>query len=219
METVTNIIHDYTFVFDLVNILELIMSLLLLIFSGKRKWPDYIVCFYGGFLFGIIPFLVILENIFVAFIGSFILSLTIMFLQKKLNTKLYIPLEILLFKILLIVGIAFFDEQYSFNKLSFYLIVMLVSLFVFLIINIPYEVPMEQQHVIITLFALLELSGGILQFYRNDYIAFEKDLFSVKESVSLFLYLLKVDFGIFDYQELFIMCFFALLILYNGLIN
>lgn len=214
MQDIKIIIHNYTFVFDFVNMLELTLSLLLLISPKREKWHDYVLCLYGGFLFGIVPIFIISGNVFVAFIGSLIFSLILMLLQKQLKTKLYIPLEVLLFKILLIVGIMFLGEQYSFNKFNFYLLLMLASLFVFWMINLLYELPTEKQNYIIRLFALLEFSGVILQIYRNDYIAFEKDLYDIKESVSLFLYLLKVDFEIFDYQYLYIICFLALFILY-----
>lgn len=108
----------------------------------------------------------------------------------------------------------FFEEQYSLNKFDFYLLLMFVSLFAFMLINIPYELSIEKQNYIIKSFALLELSGVILQFYRNDYLAFEKDLYDIKESVSFFLFLLKIDFEIFDYQDLYIICFLTLVIVY-----
>lgn len=220
MQDIKSILHHYTFVFDFVNILELIFSLLLLI-PAKRKWHDYILCLYGGFLFGIIPFFVFFENIFAALIGSVFVSLTLVLLHRKLETKLYIPLEIFLCKALLIVGILFFEGQYLSNKFNLYLLLMLASFVAFLIINIFYEFPTEKQNYIIKLFALLELSGAILQIYRNDYVSFAKDLYDndIKGSVSLFLYLLKVDFDIFDYQYLYIMIFCSLSIIYLLFVN
>ncbi|WP_207664019.1 hypothetical protein, partial [Clostridium sp. AM49-4BH] len=59
---------------------------------------------------------------------------------------------------------------------------------------------MRQQLGLIRLFALLEISGGVIQLYKNDFLSFGKDLYDRQESVSLFLYLLRVDFWIFDYQ-------------------
>ena len=73
---------------------------------------------------------------------------------------------------------------------------------------------MRQQLGLIRLFALLEISGGVIQLYKNDFLSFGKDLYDRQESVSLFLYLLRVDFWIFDYQYLYVICFFVLLLVY-----
>lgn len=214
MEVIRKLIQDYTILFVFVNILEGILSLYLLLSPKKREWFDSVICLYGGFLFGMVPAFLILEDIFVALICCMLLSAAFIFVQNKLKTGLYLPLGILIFKILLIAGITLLADQYSSNMFGFYLKVMFVSVLVFCVINIPYEVPAEQQHCIIRLFALSQLSGAIIQFYRNDYIAFDKGLYDIKESVSFFLYLLKVDFWIFDYQYPYIMCFLVLLFIY-----
>lgn len=203
-----------TALFVVINTLDLIISMFLLFFPKKKDWQDYIICFYGGFLFGMVPLFVVLMDIAAAFVGCIFLSLLLLFLQRGLRARLYMPLGIVISKILLIAGIALFAEQYSLNMLNFYLAVLLAAVLLFLSVNMLCGVQEEWQHNIIRLFALLELSGVVLSFYRMDYTAFGKDLFSQRESVSFFLYLLKVDFEIFDYQPLYIMCFFALLFLW-----
>ena len=205
-------IHDYTILFVLINIFELIMSLILLLLK-KRDWQDYLLCFYGGFLFGMIPSFVMTENITAAFILCIVLSVVLIYIQKKYKTKLYIPLGIVTFKILLVIAITIFAEQYSFNMLKYYLIIMFVSMLLWAIINLLHELTLRQQQYVIWLLALLEFSGAMMQFYRIDYASFEKDLLS-KESIPFFLYLLKVDFWIFDYQYLYIICFFVFLFIY-----
>ena len=55
MTIIIEIIHNYTIVLELVNILVLIINLSLLLFQKKNKWYDYIILLYGGFLFGLIP--------------------------------------------------------------------------------------------------------------------------------------------------------------------
>lgn len=91
---------------------------------------------------------------------------------------------------------------------------MFISVMLFCIINLLCDYSYDRQYLVIKLFALLELSGVLIQLYRIDLTYFEKDLFDNKVSISLFLYLLKVDFWIFDYQYIYIMCFFILLLMY-----
>ena len=67
------ITESYNIFNECVNVLELIISLFLLT-SKKKEWNEYIICFYGGFLFGIIPFYVIIENIPIALTGCIFLS-------------------------------------------------------------------------------------------------------------------------------------------------
>lgn len=50
MTIIIEIIHNYTIVLELVNILVLIINLSLLLFQKKNKWYDYIILLYGGFL-------------------------------------------------------------------------------------------------------------------------------------------------------------------------
>lgn len=208
------IMQNYTIVLELVNILVLIINAVLLFFQKKRKWCDYIICLYGGFLFGMIPLFVVSGSTLAAGLGCILLTAAFIHLHNKLETRIYIPLLIIIFKILLVIGITIFEEQYSLHMFGFYLVLMFVSVFVFGIINLLHELSVRQQLGLIKLFALLEISGGVIQLYKNDLISFGKDLFDRKESVSLFLYLLRVDFGIFDYQYLYIICFLFVLFIY-----
>lgn len=214
MTIIIEIIHNYTIVLELVNILVLIINLSLLLFQKKNKWYDYIILLYGGVLFGLIPLFVVFENILVADLGCILLTVAFIYLHNKLETRIYMPLLIMIYKILLVIGITFFSEQYSLHMFDFYLILMCISVFVFGIINRLHELSMRQQLGLIRLFALLEISGGVIQLYKNDFLSFGKDLYDRQESVSLFLYLLRVDFWIFDYQYLYIICFLFVLFIY-----
>lgn len=214
MTIIIEIIHNYTIVLELVNILVLIINLSLLLFQKKNKWYDYIILLYGGFLFVLIPLFVVFENILVADLGCILLTVAFIYLHNKLETRIYMPLLIMIYKILLVIGITFFSEQYSLHMFDFYLILMCISVFVFGIINRLHELSMRQQLGLIRLFALLEISGGVIQLYKNDFLSFGKDLYDRQESVSLFLYLLRVDFWIFDYQYLYIICFLFVLFIY-----
>ncbi len=161
-----------------------------------------------------IPLFVVFENILVADLGCILLTVAFIYLHNKLETRIYMPLLIMIYKILLVIGITFFSEQYSLHMFDFYLILMCISVFVFGIINRLHELSMRQQLGLIRLFALLEISGGVIQLYKNDFLSFGKDLYDRQESVSLFLYLLRVDFWIFDYQYLYIICFLFVLFIY-----
>ena len=48
MTIIIEIIHNYTIVLELVNILVLIINLSLLLFQKKNKWYDYIILLYGS---------------------------------------------------------------------------------------------------------------------------------------------------------------------------
>ena len=172
MTIIIEIIHNYTIVLELVNILVLIINLSLLLFQKKNKWHDYIILLYGGFLFGLIPLFVVFENILVADLGCILLTVAFIYLHNKLETRIYMPLLIMIYKILLVIGITFFLEQYSLHMFDFYLILMCISVFVFGIINQLHELSMRQQLGLIRLFALLEISGGVIQLYKNDFLSF-----------------------------------------------
>lgn len=58
------------------------------------------------------------------------------------------------------------------------------------------------------------IAGAVLHFYRMDYGDFEKDLLA-GESVPFFLYLLGIDYGIYDYQDLFLFLLVGLLAAYG----
>ena len=68
----------------------------------------YIILLYGGFLFGLIPLFVVFENILVADLGCILLTVAFIYLHNKLETRIYMPLLIMIYKILLVIGITFF---------------------------------------------------------------------------------------------------------------
>lgn len=121
--------------------------------------------------------------------------------MKKIN----LPFGILLFKLILLLGITLLDEQYEMDRFGFYIMSMFLSLVAFCVINGLFDLSnVKLSYFVSGLFGILELSGAIIQFYRIDYTYFNKELFSKSGSVSFFLYLLKVDYWIFDYQYLYL---------------
>lgn len=210
MKIIVEMVYNYAFLFDLINVIALILNLLMLL-PKNRVWHDYIICFYGGFLAGIVILFVSLESIFVACFGSVCCSLLLIYLHNKFNSRIYIPFVIILFKILLVFGMTIFEKEYSLHMFHFYVILMLVSVLVFFVVTIMHKFSQRQKYYLVKLFALLETSGVIVQLYRRDYVSFVKFLDNRTDSVSFFLYLLRVDFWIFDYQYLYILCFLFLL--------
>lgn len=150
----------------------------------------------------------------VMFIGCMLLSSVFIF-ANYFWTKKVIPIGVVLFKIILIFGSILFEEYYSINRLDFFLKAMLFSMIVLFVINLFYDLSEKNKRIFISgLFGVLELGGSIIQFYRMDYTQFDKDFFSKRESVSLILCLLKVDFWIFNYQYLFLFIIIALFIIF-----
>ena len=62
------------------------------------------------------------------------------------------------------------------------------------------------------------IAGAVLHFYRMDYDYFEKDLLA-GESVPFFLHFLGIDYGIYDYQDLFLFLLLGLLAAYGLVIG
>lgn len=206
-------LYQYTNLFVCINILEFIVGVFMIALPSKKEWWNHIICFYGGFLFGLIPFFSIFGNITVAMISCILLSVVLICAYHYFKQKWNLALAVVIFKIILISGVTLCSEEYLSNGFRFYLISMLVSVFVFCMLSMIYELPSEKQYWVSGLFGLMEMSGAVLQFYRIDYGSFNKDLLS-GENVSCFLYFLKADFWIFDYQSLFVICFLGLLCFY-----
>lgn len=213
MEMEVMSLYNHTNLFVFINILELIIGIFMIVLPSKEEWWNHVICFYGGFLFGLIPFSLIFENIAIAIIACILFSVALICSYHYFRSRLNIALAIVIFKMLLILGVTLFAEEYSSNGFRFYLIIMMISVLAFCMISMIYELPSEKQYWVSGLFGLMELSGAILQSYRMDYADFNKDLLS-GESISCFLYFLKVDFWIYDYQFPFIICFLGLLFFY-----
>lgn len=198
-----------------INFLELLAGILLL-FPSKKSWREYLVVFYGGFLFGMLPFFLISEDLVITLAACICLSCTCIFLHYRHKDQGILPVIVVCFKVILILGVTLLQDYYLENKVEFYFICMLLSMIISGMVLMFFDLASERwMQIICPVFGILEISGAMLQFYRIDYLAFAKDFFSVRESVPFFLYLLKCDFWIFDYQTLFLAFILVLLMLYG----
>lgn len=207
-------IDDYVMLFTVINIVEFVIGAFMFCVPDKRGAQEYLVCAYGGFFFGAIPLYMLFDTVTAVLIGSVFLSVILVF-ANYFGTKKVIPAGVVLLKVVLIFGSVLFEQYYSVHWLDFFLKAMLFSMLVLLAINFFYDLSEQNKRILISgLFGVLELGGSMIQLYRMDYTYFDKDLFSKRESVSLILCLMKVDFWIFDYQYLFLFIIIALLIIY-----
>lgn len=207
-------IGNYVMLFTAINIVEFMIGAFLFCVPDKSGAREYLICAYGGFFFGAIPLYMLFDTVTAALIGCMLLSLVFVF-ANYFWTKKVVPAGVVLLKVMLIFGSVLFEQYYSVHRLDFFLKAMLFSVLVLLAINFFYDLSEQKWRILISgLFGVLELGGSMIQFYRMDYTYFDKELFSKRESVSLILYLMKVDFWIFDYQYLFLFIIIALLILY-----
>lgn len=207
-------ISDYVMLFTIINIVEFVIGVFMFCVPDKRGVQEYLVCMYGGFFFGAIPLYMLFDTVAAVLIGCMFLSMTFVF-SNYFWTKKIIPAGVVLLKVLLIFGSVLFEQYYSVHRLDFFFKAMLFSMIALFVINLLYDLSEQNKRILISgLFGVLELGGAIIQFYRMDYTHFDKDFFSKRESVSLILCLLKVDFWIFNYQYLFLFIIIALLIIY-----
>lgn len=212
---INSMLGNYIILFTVINIVELAMGVFMFFVPDKKGVQEYLVCLYGGFIFGAIPFYLLFDSGIAVITGCIVLSI-IFICINYFWTKKVIPIGVILFKIILILGSSLSEEYYSSNRLGFYIKAMLLSMLILFGINLLYDLSEKNKRILITgLFGVLELGGAIIvQFYKVDYTRFDKDFFSKRESVSLILCLLKVDFWIFNYQYLFLFIIIALLLLF-----
>lgn len=136
-------------------------------------------------------------------VGSFTIGGAGVFLQRYFKSKTMLPTTIVLIKILFIIVVTFGEERFFNNFWSVYpLLVFVPFLFVFLF-NYFFD-SMKQVHFLYEFFAIMELCGCLIQLYRSDYSYFNKYLDETMGVVEFILYLLRIDFWIFDFQYLFL---------------
>lgn len=194
--------------FTIINIFEFIIGLIIFLVPDKKGWQEYLICIYGGFFLAVIPFYLLFNTLISVFIGCVLVSGFFIYINWIWDKKI-IPLGIVILKLNMILGITFFEEYYSSNRINFFIqIIILTSIILFVISFLYGSLTDKIRAFIVGLFGILELSGSVVQFYRIDYTIFDKDLFNKEESLSLIFYLCKVDYWIFDYQYFFLSVIF-----------
>ncbi|MCH5267230.1 MAG: hypothetical protein J1E62_02700 [Lachnospiraceae bacterium] len=203
---VNNVINHHVIISNMVIFMGYLLGIYMLFFSGK-KWRDYVICIYGGVLFGWIPSLYITENVIIA--GVCCLFLSIILVQGYnvlMEKKIYIPFWIVSFQALLIAGVALFRDPYENNRILFFILSAFLSIALFLILSMLWDFTSENRYFVYGLFGIMEIVGSVFQHYRNDYSSFSKFLGTKNDDVSIFFYMFKLDFGIYDYQYSLVMC-------------
>ena len=212
MAVLWDCIQNYATIFVGINFLEFVAGLLLCLIPLKKAWQEYLVCVYGGFLFGMVPAFYISESILCMLGSSVMLAVVLCWLQYFYRKKVYLPLLIIFMKMTLIAGGIFLYVTDSEQSIEFFILAMVLALIAYVSTNFVIVPTAIQSHIILALFGVTEIVGAVLQFYRMDYSAFQK--YGKEGALGFFLYILKVDYSIFDYQYLFVIGLFATLIGY-----
>lgn len=207
-------IHNYAWIYILINALELFLGLLFCAIPTRKRWQDYIVLAYGGVLLGMIPAFYLSESVACMLLSCLVLSFLLIAFHYQFQDILPIPVFIIFFKIVLLFGVTLFYPDHLEDKLEIFIISLFISVFCFIAFCYASDLEAKKLQFFDRVFGVTELCGALFQFYRMDYSSFDKVLQEKRESVSFFLYLLKVDYWIFEYQYLFVLAIFLLLVLY-----
>lgn len=211
-------IKHYSHVLSGLNYLAMLAGVVLLL-PVKGRWREYLIAIYGGFLFGMIPCWYLTENMVIALPACMLLSALFVFVQHCYGKKISLPFVILLFQMMLISGVLIWENAYSRNPVGFYLTFMLLSVVISGGVHLLTDLTTEKwSRTICPIFGIVMIAGAVLHFYRMDYDYFEKDLLT-GESVPFFLHFLGIDYGIYDYQDLFFFLLVGLLAAYGLVIG
>lgn len=215
MEILRNCIQNHAVIFVGINILEFAAGLLLCLFPLKKAWQDYLVCVYGGFLFGMVPAFYISESVLFMLGSSIVLAAAFVLLQHFYQEKIYLPVLVVVMKVILIAeSIILYETADSEQSIEFFMLAMVLSLIVYVCMHFVIDPAAIQSHFILALFGAMEVVGAVLQFYRMDYSYFAKELYSKEGVLGFFLYILKVDYSYFDVNYLFVMGLLVVLVGY-----
>lgn len=213
MDALYYLISHNAIVFFVLNGLELMAGILLLV-PAKRRWQEYLIAIYGGFLFGMIPLWYLSENVVFAMIGSIILAVMFGFVHNCYGKQISLPFAIFLFRLVLMLAVTIWSEEYYENPLECYGFCMFLSLLLSIglhIIDDPTSVKCSR--IICPIFGIWEVSGVLVYFYRMDYHYFLKELQS-GDIIPFFLYMLKIDFWIVADQFVYLFLVIGLLVMY-----
>ncbi len=213
MDTLCYLISHNAAVFVVLNMLELVAGILLLV-PWKKRWQEYLIVVYGGFLFGMITLWYLSENLVFVMAGCTVLAVLAGFVHNCYGTQISLPFVVFLFRLVLMLAVTIWNDEYYGNQLEFYLLCMFLSLILSIGFHILWEMTsIKCSHIICPLFGILEAGGALLQCYRTEYDYFLKDLMS-GETIPFYLNLLKIDFRIFDYQYVYLFLVMGLLAMY-----
>ena len=207
-------IKHYSFILFGMNGLAMLEGVFLLL-PVVGRWREYPIIIYGGFLFGMIPFYYLSENMVFVVLGCIALSILFVFIHDCYGKKVSLPFVVVFFQMLLILGVLIWYDAYSSNSFEFYLTFMLLSVILSVGMHLLTDLTTEKwSQIVCPIFGIVVIAASVIHFYRMDYSYFEKD-FLAGESVPFFLNFLGIDYGIFDYQYPFLFLVVALLMVYG----
>ncbi len=208
-------------VFVIINILEFAMGLLLCLIPMKKAWQEYLVCAYGGFLFGAFPAYDVSESILFMVACSVILAAGLCLVQYLYRDGLYLPVLVVLAKGIFILGSmilyemdngrSFYQTVFAWSMEEFFPLAVFLSVIAYVAMNFVINLAKIRSHVPLALFGAMELCGAAIQLYRADDSAFDKLLHDREGTSDILFYILKVDFSYFDEGAIFVMGLLAIL--------
>lgn len=214
MEILLECIQNQKNLFALINILEFALGLLLCLLPMKKAWQKYLVCAYGGFLFGAFPAYDISESMLFMLACSVILAAGVCLAQYLYRDSLYLPVLVVLAKGFLVAGgivLYEMDADWSFigtdtvwSMEEYFWVAAFLSVVAYVALNFVVDLAAIQSHVPLALFGAMELCGASIQLYRINSDSLDKLMHDREGTADLLLYMLKVDFSYFDEHVIFI---------------
>lgn len=208
-------------IFVIINILELMAGLLLCLIPLKRTWQEYLVCAYGGFLFGAFPAYYISESVPFMLTCSVILAAGFCLTQHLYRDSLYLPVLVVLGKGILIAGSMilygmdsdwfFYGMDSVWSMEEYFALAVFLSVIAYVAMNFVTDLAAMHTHLPLALFGAMELCGAALQLYRASDSSLDKLLHDKAGACDLLFYILKVDFSYFDEQVIFVVGVLAIL--------
>lgn len=194
------------------NYLCLIMGIMILVFPYKlRKIWNWVLCIYAGGIAGFILGFLFFENAqgtLAGCIGGIAISAGINYAIER--GQFFLVSSFVLIKLLFIPIMLLYIDDYSVPMF-------LLSIFVCFALGFIVSSFYKKGKAVIwcyAIFGVLETSANIIAVFKYDSLALDKFLYDESGMIQFFLYLLKVDFTLSDYQWPFIF-----LILFLGIIE
>ncbi|MDE6568553.1 MAG: hypothetical protein K2K70_12590, partial [Lachnospiraceae bacterium] len=169
-------IKHYSLILFWVNVLAMLAGVILLL-PVVGRWREYLIPIYGGFLFGMIPFYYLSENMVFVVLGCIALSIFFAFIHNCYGKKVSLPFVVAFFQIILILGIRIWYDSYSSKPFEFYLTFMLLSVILSVGMHLLTDLTTEKwSRIICPIFGIVVIAAAVRHFYRMDDSYFEKDL-------------------------------------------
>lgn len=175
-----------------------------------------ILCAYAGLMLGSTAGFILVSGSFSGMlfggIGGILVSLTLAYLIE--DGSYLIGATIVVLKLLLIVTMVFVEECTMALFIGELILAVVIGVFLKEMLLEEEKRPLRQksQLTLCGVFGVLEISASVIGIYRFDVLSLGKYLYSEEESLNFFLYLMKVDYSVMDYQIPLIMLLVVLML-------